>query len=94
MKIYKIKAGLACRLMNTDGYIPFTTRKEVILEREDLVLDAIILHNTPDTWITYWPELDSLDGLLFPQYIRAGEMVFHRAGHYLAIRAEYVEVIA
>ncbi len=94
MKLFKVKADTRARLMNGAGYRPYTTRKETLFEREEVVLDPVIFHNRRDEWARDWPQLDALDQCLFEQHVVEGDMIFCRDGHFLAVPRSMVEVLA
>jgi hypothetical protein len=94
MKMFRVAAGTPVRVFAPDGSaLVRPTCRDAVFQREDLVLDPVILHNTPEKWADTWPQLDAIDILLMQGHAQRGECVFHRAGHFMAVPVERVEVL-
>lgn len=47
MKLFKVQQGTSCRLVNVEAQTekPFVTRKELLLDREDVLFDPVSVYN-------------------------------------------------
>lgn len=50
MKLFKVPAGTPALLFNDRTLKVWSTEGERTFEREELVLDEVILHNNPNDW--------------------------------------------
>jgi hypothetical protein len=88
MKLFRITKGTKARIMWHKEESLVQARMDMTFDREDVVLDAVILHNQPTSWWRDWPELGQQDRKLLTDYATRGDVIFgHRLPQGLALLA-------
>lgn len=80
MKLYRVPAGTPAMLIGDRVLRVWETEGARTYEREDLVLDQVILHNQPD-WNTFWGYSANTAGIMERMVgMGRGKMFFRLGG--------------